>query len=129
MQSKQIVLCPKPSGLPLILFLLLFICGYTISYFIPYLKYAMFGIFVLMCIGWLYNYLNFNEYNIIINTITDQIYLGKIPAKIVRYKHVDWWLSIIYLRLSNNKNKKIYLFVDSVPLKAYKSFRTYSLWT
>jgi hypothetical protein len=157
MQTKQINLQLSPSKLPLVALLFAFVCGYLISRYIPILKYTMFSIFVLMCLFWLYKYLNFKQYNIVINTKPDchALLVSKarndsslrgdchalqarlamtraendtIPVQIIKFKHISWWLCIIYV-LTPVGLKKIYLFADSVPFKLYKTFKIYSQWT
>jgi hypothetical protein len=145
MQSRQIILHLKPSKFPPAALLLLFAFNYIISSYIPYSKYLVFGIFVLACIFWLYKYLTFKRHNIVLNTLSQKILLNQNEVQIIKFKHISWWLSIIYInsqktncavmnpaQQQNNRNlqkNKIYLFADSVPLKSYKSFKAYSLWT
>ncbi|HLX55083.1 MAG TPA: hypothetical protein VKR58_14150 [Aquella sp.] len=148
MQSKQINLKLTPSKLPLIALLFGFICGYIISHYLPQLKYFVFGAFVVICLFWLYKYLNFKEHNLIINTNSDCHALvsthacdarndsthvndsaSGIPVQIVKFRHISWWLSIVYLYSRDlGKKQKLYLFADSVPFRSYKSFKIYSQW-
>ncbi|MCC2624950.1 MAG: hypothetical protein K0R14_823 [Burkholderiales bacterium] len=151
MRSREIHLQLSPSKLPLIALLLVFICCYLISCYLPTLKYVLFGVFILMCLFWLYKYLGFKQYNLIFNTTNKRIWIpdqvgddklqigdGKlrnennrtyeIPLQIAKIRHISWWLCIIYI-LTPKKVKKIYLFVDSIPFKSYKTFKIYSQWT
>lgn len=128
MQSKQINLNLAPSKLPLFALLFTFACSYIISYYIPQLRYAAFAAFIVICLFWLYKYLNFKTHNLIINTETCVILLNNTPTQAIKFNHIGWWLSIIYLT-TGTKRQKIYLFADSVTAKTYKSFKIYSQWT
>ncbi len=127
MRSKQISLRLTPSKLPLIALLLIFICGYIISHYVPQLRYFVFSIFVAICLFWLYKYLTFKEHDLIINTSSHEILLNNRPGQAVKFRHISWWLSVVYLS-TYGKTQKIYLFTDSVPFKSYKSFKIYSQW-
>ena len=127
MQSKEINIKLAPSKVPLLALPAVFFCAYVINHYIPHLKYITFSLFVLVCLFWLYRYLNFKAYSIIINTINSEVLLDNTPTKIIRFRHITWWLSIIYLK-ALGKTKKIYLFADSIPFKSYKTFKIYSQW-
>jgi hypothetical protein len=127
MQTRQINLKLIPSKIPLIALLIAFSFGYIISRYIPFLNYPVFIIFVIICISWLYKYLTFKTYNIVINTISNEVQVDQKVTHLVKFKHPFWWLSLIYLS-NSHKIQKIYLFADSIPLKSYKSFRVYSRW-
>jgi hypothetical protein len=112
MRSKQINLKLTPSKLPLIALLLSLICGYIISHYIPQMRFFVFSVFVVICLFWLYKFLNFKEHNLIINTNSDchalvacarndSVYenniASEIPVQIIKFRHISWWLSIICL--------------------------------
>jgi hypothetical protein len=132
MQSKQIDLMLSSSKIPTYALGLLFICCYLISRSLPQTNLSIFILFAILCLFWLFKYLTFRPYCLNINTVNHNIkfsYNNQISdARLIKCKHIAWWLSVIHLQVEN-KRYKIYLFADSVPLNLYKSFKIYSQWT
>lgn len=132
MQSKQIHLNLSPSKMPLIGLIGIFICSYLIIRLVPGTKFIMFGLFAIICLYWLFRYLNYKKYQLIVNTSTHEIVINhknqQVTAILTKVQYVSWWLCIMTLQIANTYTK-IYLFADSAPFTEYKSFRIFSQWT
>lgn len=128
MQSKHINLTIKPSKFPIIALLVVFVCSALVGHLAPYLSSIIFVLFAVICLTWLYRYLNFKPYNLQIFTPTATLQVNNSHAHLIKARHICWWLSIIHISMAG-KRLKVYLFADSVPFKLYKSFRVFSQWT
>ena len=138
MQTQELILKLQPSKIPLIAVILIFIFASVAIYYLPWLKVNIWIIMATMSICWLYRYLTYPYHQIKINTKSTliQIYLQNYPSKSVTVNQffvnsVAWWLTIIRFTIIINHKSKTFIvpvFMDSIPLKQYKSFRIFTLW-
>ena len=151
MQTKEIILNLKPSKIPLFAITLIFVLAILTMHYLPKLKVGLWIIIAVISIYWLYKYLTYPFYQININTHSHNFQIHSTQsffkpagvntkntahadsntANLIQVKSIVWWITIVKLAVViDQKVKKITIpvFMDSIPLKQYKTFRMFILW-
>lgn len=140
MQTKEIILNLRPSKLPLIAIISTFILAIFVMNYLPGLKIWTWVFIAITSTYWLYKYLTYPYYQIHIKTSSGDINIRKTPSlytaptytvNLVQVKSIAWWITIVkFAVIVDQKIRKVTVpvFMDSIPLKQYKSFRMFTLW-
>jgi hypothetical protein len=140
MRTKEIILNLRPSKLPLITIILMFILAIIVMNYLPGLKIWTWFFITIISTYWLYKYLTYPYYQIYINTNSSDIQIRKTgslytapayTANLTQVKSITWWLTIVKLTVMVDqkiRKKFIPIFMDSTPLKKYKLLRMFTLW-
>ena len=132
MRSQELVLNLQPSKIPLLVIILIFMLAILVMHYVPPLKISMWLFIATVAIYWLYKYLTYPYYQIQINTRSRAIQITSTQAHMVnllQVKSIAWWLTIVkFVVINNQRTITIPVFMDSLTLKQYKSFRMFTLW-